>query len=155
MRLKSAGFTLIELLLAMAIAAVLFGITSILLSGLIPKANLNSVAEILTAELRSQQLKTMSGGNDANDSASEYGVHIESGQYTFFEGNTYDINSPSNFVVVLPSTVSLQGQPSQTIVFSRLSGEVMGYTTAQTITITDTLTGNSRVLNINKYGIPE
>lgn len=155
MRLKSAGFTLIELLLAMAIAAMLFGISSILLSGLIPRANLNSVTEILAAELRSQQLKAMIGEDSANGDPDEYGVYIESGQYTLFEGATFDVNSPSNFVVDLPSSISLQSQPSQSIVFSRLSGEILGYTSAQSITIVDSLTGESQTLNLNIYGVPE
>ncbi len=151
-----SGFTLIELLLAMAIAAVLFGIGSIVLSNLIPKANLNSISEVFVAELRQQQLKAMVGEKNENDQADEFGIYIEQTRYTLFQGSTYDANAASNSVVNMPAAIQLSANPSQTFAFERGTGEILNFVpTAHTITLSDTLTGQSITHSFNRYGIPE
>ncbi|HNQ17122.1 MAG TPA: prepilin-type N-terminal cleavage/methylation domain-containing protein, partial [Candidatus Woesebacteria bacterium] len=55
------GFTVLELMLTLSILGVLFALTVVNLTNLIPKANTRAAAEVLVADLREQQMKAMSG----------------------------------------------------------------------------------------------
>lgn len=151
------GFTLVELLLAMGIATVIFGISSILLSNLIPRASLNSTHEVLKAEIRQQQLSAMTGKKDGSGQANSYGVLIEQDKYTLFSGSEFSPLPVDSIVVDLPSTISLSTNfPNNVIIFERGNGEISNFDpTAKTITIVNSLTGESRNITLNRYGLPE
>lgn len=156
-RQTQEGFTLIELLLAMGIAAVLFGISSILLSNIIPRANMHAVFEVLQAEIRQQQLNAMVGERDANNDNNHYGVLIEESQYVLFSGTNIDPLPSDAITIPVPNTIQLSTNfPNNVIIFERLSGEIINYdSSARTISVTDTLTHESKSLRFNAYGVPE
>lgn len=151
------GFTLIEILLTLAIIAMLFSISSVLLSNIIPKANVESVAETLLSEIRHQQLRSMSGDIDSTGNANQFGIYISGQSYTLFEGSNYNPLATSNIVYNLDSPTQISTNfPGQVIIFNRGSGEIANYSAGSaSITITDTMTSSSRILNYNLYGIPE
>lgn len=153
----SRGFTLIELLLTMGIAAAIFGISSIILSNLIPRANMTSVFEVLQAEIRQQQLNAMIGEQNSGGDADEYGVLIQADQYVLFSGTVYSPLPSDAITVDLPDSVQLSTNfTDSVIIFNRQSGEVLNYDPSlRTVTVTDSLTHEVRSLTLNRYGVPE
>jgi len=156
-RLRQLGFTLVETMIIMAIIATLFGVSSVLLSRLIPRANLVSTTEVLTAELRSQQLKAMTGEKNSAGEVDTYGIYLQTDRYTLFEGDSFDPDSPGNLVTSLTNYIRLSTTlPDQVVIFTRGRGEILNSTgNNHTITISDTLTGDTRLITLNPYGIPE
>ncbi len=150
----SAGFTLIELTLVMGIMSVLLTITTILLTGLIPKASQVSSTDVLRADLRQQQSKAMVGETDGAMTQQTYGVKIDPHQYTLFR-STYGVGKPDNFVVTIDAPLQLSTTfPSQQVTFLKGSGEVQNFSkTTDTITITNVQSGDNTILELNKYGV--
>jgi type II secretory pathway pseudopilin PulG len=153
---SSSAFTLVETMLIMAIIGLLFGISSVLLSRLVPRANLVSSTETLTAELRSQQLRAMTGEKNAANQADQHGIYLEGNQYTLFSGSSFNPSATDNLVTALNSSVQLSTNfPDQSVVFARGGGEILNFNpSANTITLTDTLSGETRTIIFNSYGIP-
>ena len=148
-----AGFTLIEVLMVMSIFAILAGFTTINLLGPQRSANLNATVTELTADIKQQQARSMLGDTSTGSVAVVHGVYFEAARYTLFVGSTYSAADPANFVVDLPSSISLTTTlvPSQ-IVFDLVSGEVVNFSSgASTVTLSVT-GGETRTLNFNKYG---
>lgn len=153
---NTSGFTLIEMLLSIGIVAVLFLISAIVLINIIPRTNVTAATEILRAELRQQQLQAMTGKTDSGGSAAEFGILIESNQYTLFPGTTYSPLPSGSVTVSLPSTISLSTTfANSVIIFEQGTGEVLNYdANADRITISDTEGTQPVTIEINKYGIP-
>lgn len=153
---NTRGFTVVEMLLVMGIIAVLFAIVSISLSGMIPKANLNSSADTAIVDVRQQQLKAMYSETEGT-TPSEFGIHFENSTYTLFKGNTYAAADPTN----TPNDLGAGIQFSTTfansqVVFNRKSGEILNFVPGNnTVTINDTITNKQTVLTFNKYGVVE
>jgi len=151
------AFTFIELLLVMAIIAVLSGIVTISLSNLVPRANLATTAEILTAELRQQQSRAMNREKDSNQQASEYGVYVEQHQYVLFSGTSYDANDSNNLITeVLPPLELNTNFPNQVVIFAKGSGEILNFNDNQNIiNVVDTQGGQTKTIQLNAYGVPK
>ncbi len=151
---RRLGFTLIELMLVMGIIAILFAISTILLSGLIPKASFTAELEVLNSQLRQQQLKAMAGAGES-ESRSDFGVYFSSNAYTLFSGEAYDPAAANNFVLEVEEPNQLQTTfNNQQVVFLAGSGEVANFNqTNNTITIRNTVTQEEKVITINRYGV--
>lgn len=151
------GFTLIELMLSLGIMTAIFGISSILLSNLIPKANLSSVVETLKAEIRQQQLAAMTNEKDSSDLAADYGVLISSSEYSMFAGTNYNPLPNDSFTTKVPETIELSTDfIDSVVIFEKGSGEILNYNeNNKTITITDSISNQSVSIVLNKYGVPE
>jgi prepilin-type N-terminal cleavage/methylation domain-containing protein len=151
------AFTFIELLLVLAIVAVLTSIASITLSNLVPKANLFTTTDVLLAEIRHQQLRSMNREKNSDELASEYGVHIQQHQYTLFSGNVYDADDPENLVTEVEAPLELATNfPDQSIIFAQGSGEIENFAeNFNEINVVDTSTGQIETITFNPYGVPE
>lgn len=147
-KIFAKGFTIVELLVSMGILAVIFAISTITLSTIIPNTSSSTSTDTLMSDLRSQQ--TMAMSND-----SYYGVHFETNSYTLFKGNTYDPSNVSNFSVALDPTVTFANitLPGNQIVFTPGSGDVAGYLGGfDSFQIKNIQTGKTTDLRINTYG---
>lgn len=151
------GFTLIELLLTMGIVSVIFAITSIILSNIIPRANLNLVEETFKAEIRQQQLQAMTGEKDSTDQAVEYGVMLDTNHYSLFPGITYSPLPSDSYTTQVPENIEFTTTfANSVLIFDKGSGEVLNYDENNNqIIITDTSNNETKVLIFNRYGIPE
>ncbi len=149
------GFTLAELLLTMGIISLLFAVSSILISNLIPKTNLSAQAETLVSELRHQQLKAMTAQTGGTNEALSYGLHVSSQEYVLFQGETYDPAADTNFFVELKEPLYLETTfPNQQLVFKTGSGQIVDYNSdfAQ-LMLNDAQTGKSVIIKFNQYGV--
>lgn len=152
-----SGLTLIELMVVVGILGVLFSLTTISLTGLIPKANVSSSIDTLIADLKHQQQKAMlgeSGTSNATASAQPFGVHIDSNQYVLYGGISYSAASSSNSAIPVASTIQLSTTfGSGNILFNRGAGDISAYASGSGITVTDTTTNIQKVIQLNKFGV--
>lgn len=153
---KEAGYTLTEVLIMIGIFAILssFAVTNLLRPQ--SKVSIDSTVNTLIADLRNQQLKAMVGDAESTGTASAYGIYVETTKYTVFKGSTYVSSDSSNFIVNMEPTISLSTTlPSSQIVFSRVNGEVSGFTSgSNTITIINSTTNTQKTITLNRYGVP-
>lgn len=142
------GFTLVELMVSMAILGVLFAISSIVLSTVLPSTSQSTTNDILVSDIKAQQTQAMS-----NDSS--YGIHFETTSYTLFKGSIFNPGDSSNFVVDLDPTVKFSNSlwPGSVIVFLPGSGDIAGYTKgSDSIDISNTQTNKITTIKLNIYG---
>ena len=154
----SYGFTMLELMLTMSILAILFGLTVVSLTNIIPKANTRAAAEVLVADLREQQMKAMSGYEAITGGASNYGIFFETNRYTLFTGNSYVMGNQENFVVNLQNGLVFDttNLPLSTIVFTKGSGDPTNYSaTYHSIQIRNVVTAEQRTITFNQSGVLE
>jgi len=151
------GFTVVELLVSIGILTVLFALTTINLTRLPSSASQSSIYDRLASDLRGQQTKAMVGYDSAAPPVGgvSYGVHFETTSYTLFNGSDYSSGDPSNFVVNLDPNLTFTEIkfPNSRVVFDAGSGNIAGYTVgSDSVSITDSLTGEVKTLRLNKYG---
>lgn len=142
---------MVEFLLTMGIFGILAGIATINLVNVSQRNSLNTTVDIFVADLKEQQLKAMVGDTEGSGSISNYGIRFSTSQYTMFRS----IYGTSNFVINLPGVVTVTSTfPNNEIVFLKGSGELSSFTAgSNTITLTDTTSGQQKVLTINRYGV--
>jgi prepilin-type N-terminal cleavage/methylation domain-containing protein len=152
---QQAGFTLVELLVVMSLSAVLLAMTTINLVRPQASASITSTVEKLVADIKAQQLRAMSGDSDTASSAQPYGIYVQSGQYTLFKGSAYSGADTDNFVVSSGSGVTLSTTFATTqVVFAKGTGDVNSFNaSANTITITNSISGQTKTITINRYGV--
>lgn len=145
---NSAGFTLIEMIIVASIIITLLGFITINLVRSQQTASLTSIAEILLAELKQQQLKSMIGDTEGRAASDSYGIHFDSNRYVLFHG-TYSAGESSNSVVNLDSNMQFNG-PGFEVIFSKLSGTI---SVAITIELQDNTNSQLKRIHLNKYGV--
>lgn len=147
---QNFGFTLIELIIGVAVFLTLLALTWINLGNLPSKVTINTSYQEIINDLRNQQSMAMNG-------ASGYGIYIGESSYTLFKGDSYDVNNSTNFIINLQnSNLKLTSEfLDQEIVFSGGSGEIKNFDSLNnTLTLTDELTGETKTVILNKYGVP-
>lgn len=156
MRKKRTGFVLIELVVVLGMVALLIGIAANNIFGSRNKALLGGVVDTLTADIRSQQTKAMTGVTQGGVPTPAYGVRFEPTQYILFSGLTYNPADPTNSVIALDSgvTFSTISLPNSSIVFALKSGEFIGFATASSsLSIREENSGEVKTIQFNPYGI--
>jgi prepilin-type N-terminal cleavage/methylation domain-containing protein len=145
------AFTLIEIIVVLGVVAILLALSSInLLTGQRKVAKIG-VIEQLVADIKSQQLKAMTG----QDSGSSFGVHLNENNYILFTGSTFSATDSSNFVVNLDNKIILNTTfPNSNILFTPVSGEITGYVIgSDSFSVIDSTDNTSRQLHVNRYGV--
>lgn len=153
---KARGFTFIETLVVISITLTLLGLASMSMLGSQRSANLTEAIDIFIADMRSQQVKAMTGETILGVQSSGYGIYVESNRYVLFSGNTYNAADTTNASVPFKSPVyaSSIGFPNQTIVFLAQSGEVSNFVQgSNTISISEQNSSKTKTIYINPYGV--
>ena len=97
------AFTLVEVLIVLTLLVIIFGMVALYSGASQVRADLNSQVAIFVSHARLQQSEAAAGKNDQS-----FGIHIESGAYTLFEGSAYSSSDPGNNVMDLPPTLEIQ-----------------------------------------------
>ncbi|MCB9812973.1 MAG: prepilin-type N-terminal cleavage/methylation domain-containing protein [Pseudomonadales bacterium] len=151
----NAGFTLIELIVVIAVFSILFSISSISLSGLIPKANFVTHYESLLSDIKGQQLRSMIGDTNGSGDGSAYGIYFESNQYTLFTGPAYNPVATDNYVIELSPGINITENvlPSSSVVFLQNSGEISGFNILTSSFKLTSDSGDEKLINFNALGV--
>ena len=140
--MRSGGFTLLELLLSIGVIGILTALSVPVWSRMIgPNDLIVAASETMASIDRAEVLSQAVTGD------STWGVKIQSGSVTLFQGATYATRSTGfDETYTLPSTITASGVGE--IVFAKVTG-LPG--TTGTITLTG-LNGEARSLTINAKG---
>jgi len=123
------GFTLIEIIVVFGILATILGIGYVRAVGIERRAPVTATVNTFIADLRGEQTKAMTAVNQ-----NSYSISIA------------DYSTPENITI---STTF----PGSVIAFTKGSGDVVGFAPGNnTVTITQTLTGEHKIITINRYG---
>lgn len=112
------------------------------------KTSLSTSVQALITDIKQQEIKSMSG-------EMAQGVHFETTTYTLYKGLSYESGS-SNFIVTLGDSIQFSSIPftGRQINFATGSGEITGFqSSANTIGVQNTVTGEQRTLYFNKFGV--
>lgn len=123
------GFTLIEIIVVLGILATILGIGYVRAVGIERRAPVTATVNTFIADLRAVQTKAMTAGNQ-----NSYSISIA------------DYPTPANIAITTTFAGSL-------ITFAKGSGDISGFSSGNnTVTITQTLTGEHKIITINRYG---
>jgi len=136
------GFSLLELILAIAIFAILGGMTAIpFASRFFNKNNLENKTNEVVSSLRTAQMGSISGKEH-----SRWGVHIDAAKIIMFKGSSYiPPGTPFDQSYDIPPTLTIT--PTD-MTFDLLTGNT---SSPQTITIQGSL-GDSHTVSVNAVG---
>ncbi len=145
---NTKGFTIIELVLVLTILGATFGFSVFAYQNSQVRADVNAEVSGLVAQLRLAQSNAASGQNNTS-----HGIHFETDSYTAFSGISYNPADTNNFIVPLPSQVtianiSLNGNGSE-VIFTTPDGTT---TTYGTLDMTSTAIGKTVTITINPIG---
>jgi len=146
MKTKS-GFTLVELAVVTSIILTLLGLITINLVRSQQGASLTSAGEILTTDLKQQQLKAMIGDTEGRATSDSYGIHFDSNRYVLFHGS-YSAGETSNSVINLDSSMKFNN-PNFNVIFSKLSGT----TSATMIELQDNTSSKLKKIHLSTLGV--
>lgn len=153
---SNSGFTVLELVIVMGITCVLLAIASLNLSNINPKSSLDGTVQTLTADIKQQQIKAMSGEITKTGTPDSYGIYFSGTSYTLFHGSAYNPNATDNYIVNLDHLQVTATFPLSSLIFNRSSGDINNFQAGKnTITLTQTDTNLTKVITINKYGAIE
>lgn len=149
------AFTLIELTVILGMLATLMSVSIVSLLRSQQSAYLSSTSSQFITDLRSQQIRSMTGDTENSGLIGSYGIYIQPSSYTVFRGTDYLPQDPSNYVVALPDNLTLStNMVGSQIVFLPGSGDISNYDPNQDhITITDSSSGESTAYHFNQYGV--
>ncbi|CAN5209537.1 hypothetical protein BH09PAT2_BH09PAT2_05230 [soil metagenome] len=148
------AFTLIEVSVVIAVMAILLSLSTFNLLNFQDNSAVDTTIETLVSDIKQQQLKSMNGATDGNANPAAYGIYLQTASYTLFTGATYVSTDPLNFAITLNNTLQITTTiPQSTLIFTKGSGEVQGFTVGQnTITVRHVPSNIAHTITINKYG---
>ncbi len=150
------GLTIIELVITMSIFSLLSGIITVSLLGSSRSASLNSALTALISDIKTQQIKAVTGDTQGRSESDNYGIYFESNRYILFRGQSYNPSEPSNFTVTLSESLELANItfPSSTLVFAKGSGEVIGFQSgANSLVIKNNIDNQQKTITVNRLGV--
>lgn len=114
--MNSNGFTLIEILLSLALLGIIGGMSVPLYQSFQNQNQLNVAATTMTQTLRRAQALSR-----ANDGDSKWGVYVETGAITLFQGDDFSSrNTVFDEQFDIPESLSVSG--GQEFVFAKVTG---------------------------------
>ncbi len=156
-RRRRAGFTLIETIVTIGIFTLLIALVVPGFASSISSASINTITTVFVSDLKSQQIKAMTGDTEGRGTPEPHGIHITATSYILFQGASFNASDDLNFEVPVDSKYTLSTSfPSDNIVFEQGSGEIVGFTASQnTITIIEDTSGAVEEIQLNQYGVIE
>lgn len=142
------------MMVVLGVLGTLIAFSSVNLVGYQGKNLLQTTLSTVVADIQNQRLKSMNGDTQGNVSTDAYGVYIQQSSYTLFRGTTYAAGTSGNVVipVVAPMVLSTTF-PSNQFVYSKGTGEIASFNSAQnTITVRNSTTNEQIVITFNRYG---
>ncbi len=153
--MKKQGFTLIELIVVLGVAATLMAFASSNLLNFQRHTHIATTISTFVTDWYAQRQRAMIGDTQGRSSTDSYGIYFQTGQYTLFHGATYNANATDNIVIPFESPIQVSSTtiPSSTVVFTKGSGEVVGYVSTQnSMTLTNTSSNEQVTIVFNQYG---
>ena len=149
------GITLIETIVVVGVLLTLIGMASISFLPFRSKSTLDTAITTLIADIKSQQIKAMAGDTEGREANDNYGVYFGTNSYTLFHGTDFNPGDSSNFTVTLDDQLLILSTfPTSEIIFSIKNGQLASFSETQnSITLRDSITGDSKTININRYGV--
>lgn len=116
------GFTMIEVIVVLIIFAVVLGLSILYYQTTQVRSDLNGQVLQFVSYARLAQSNADAGKDDSN-----HGIHLESGEYVLFTGDSYVESAGDNFEIDLPATMIIQNinldGGGNNVVFERPYGE--------------------------------
>lgn len=150
----SRGFTFIEILVVIGIISTLFGISILSLLNIRVLSQNNTSSVVIVSDLKKQQIKAMTGDTEGRGTPNNYGVKILPDKYVLFHGSSYNPSESTNTNIPIENGYQLVSTfQNDTLNFASKSGELISFNPLQnTITLSNTNSGQSRTIILNKYG---
>jgi len=155
-RNNEKGVTLTELLITSVLVGLLFGYITINFLRTQQKASSRTSINTVVADIKEQQIKAMVGDTEGRSTIDYYGVYFQPTQYTLFHGASYNAGDSANFVIKLGNTTQFSSItfPSSSVVFSKGSGEIVGFINgSNTVTLKNLQSNDTKTITINRYGV--
>lgn len=148
------GLTLVELIVVIGILSVLFAIGTVAVSNIRVITSNSTSVSVIISDFKTQQIKAMTGDTEGRGTPDNYGIKILSDRYVLFHGAVYSPTDTDNFGVPVESGYTLSTTlPNGTVLFASQSGELVGFVQNQnTVTLTNTSSGQLKSIQLNKYG---
>jgi prepilin-type N-terminal cleavage/methylation domain-containing protein len=141
-KIPGAGFTLIEVLLTVAIIGMVTGMGALLVQSFHARPDLDASKGALGSMLRRAQILSVAQVND-----SSWGVHLEGGVITLFQGVSWISRVPSSDeTYTVPSSITTSGLAE--VIFS----EVWGLPNTTGTTTLEAQSGGQTHVNVNVMG---
>ena len=153
--MKKQGFTLIELIVVMGVIATLAAFTTTNLLGLQRHTHISTTLSTILADWYGQRSKAMIGDTQGRSTIDSYGIYFQTGQYTLFHGTTYNATATDNVIIPIESPVQVSSTtiPNSTVIFTKGSGEVSGFSSTQnSISFTNSSSNEQVTVIFNQYG---
>lgn len=151
---NQSGMSLIELVVSMVFLSILGGLISSNLLQVKNKTSLTTTVDTFVSDIRNQQMKAMVGDTEGRASHENYGLYLSANQYILFHGiytagdSTYAQISLGDYIQITSTTF-----PGSQIVFTAPSGDIQGISGDNTITLKNSLSGETKVITVNRYGV--
>ncbi len=146
---------MIEIILVLSIFSILTSFVTINLLRPQNKASVDSISTQLVADIKNQQIKSMVGDTEGQNTPQQFGVYFEQDGYTLFRGAAYNNSEPSNFKVTLEGDLAIGNITfgANQIIFEKISGNVAGFTPgSNSLTISHASSGVTETVIINSLG---
>lgn len=119
---------MLEMIVVLTVFAIILGLSLLYYQTTQVCSDLNGQVSQFVSYARLAQSSASAGKDDAN-----HGIHLESGKYVLFVGDSYVEEAEDNFEIVLPPTIIIQNinlnGGGNDIVFERPYGETDDYGT--------------------------
>ncbi len=137
-----SGFTLIELMLTVGILSILLMISAPVIGRYVLRNDVDVVSNIITQDLYRAQSLARNGENDG-----KWGVYVQNGSITVFQGNSYATrNTARDEVYTFSSSITFTGQKEY--VFEKFSGKVL---VPGSITVVNA--SDNKVITVSSQGV--
>jgi len=139
-----------------AILAILLSLGGLVYGNFVRQDQLNTEVLKIKNLFAEAQVKTLAGYTGGETDPQNFGLYFEEDSFFLFLGSVYNPSENRNQAFLLPESLTFSeiNLPSDSVVFERVSGQVVDFDTDQNyLILTDSLTGQAKRLTINQLGV--